>query len=348
MPGARSRKLGAAAALLCVAATLQGCIAVAALPVIAGGTVAGTQILKEDAEDVAYRAAENGRTPIDISGDAPGTVPPLPAAPGAETALVGHPSRSSRKRLRPSLIKAPVAGSVTPLRMSGGVPVAGRATAFNRDEELTARPDLPPRSGSAATVGTRIFGGYADFTNYVLDQTKPSRLGTKRRTVLLAQPSSLRDDRLDCGLAQRAVLLDLDPAEDIFDPAATLSVDPTLVTALAQFRRRDVDVIWISGGSAAEAGGIRRALKQTGLDPQGQDQLLLMRYADDRKQTRRRAIGADRCLIAIAGDRREDFDELYAYLRNPQDAASLEGMIGQGWFLTPTPLASEPATSGAP
>ena len=47
------------------------------------------------------------------------------------------------------------------------------------------------------------------------------------------------------------------------------------------------------------------------------------------------------CLIAIAGDTRSDFDELYDYLLDPNDAAPLEPIIGEGWFLIPTPLLSE-------
>ncbi|RDC60949.1 hypothetical protein HME9302_02166 [Alteripontixanthobacter maritimus] len=315
------RKVAPAVALVCAAPALHGCIAVAALPVLAGGTVAGTQIMDENGNAASDSAARAERSAIDISDDAPTAV----ATPTIATS-----------------------NTATATRMSGGVPVAGNTPVRIAAAPITDGPPPPLTFGNASTTAARSAGGYADFTNFVLDRTKPSRLGAKRRAVLLSQPSSLRDDRLDCGLAQRAVLLDLDPAGDIFDPATPPVADPSLAAALAQFRERDVDIIWISGASAAEAGSIRRALKETGLDAAGQDQLLLMRYAEDRKQTRRRAIGADRCLIAIAGDEREDFDELYAYLRNPQDAAALEGIIGQGWFLTPTPLAGDTATSDAP
>ena len=69
--------------------------------------------------------------------------------------------------------------------------------------------------------------------------------------------------------------------------------------------------------------------------PESRDILLLMRYPGDRKQTRREDLARRACLLAIAGDEREDFDELYAYLVNPEAALRLENLIGDGWFLVP-------------
>ena len=66
-----------------------------------------------------------------------------------------------------------------------------------------------------------------------------------------------------------------------------------------------------------------------------------MRSSEDRKQTRRDQLAEASCLIAIAGDERADFHELFDYLRNPSDADALEPMMGDGWFIIPTPLLSE-------
>ncbi len=64
----------------------------------------------------------------------------------------------------------------------------------------------------------------------------------------------------------------------------------------------------------------------------------MMRRKDDRKQTRRKELGETHCVIAIAGDMRGDFDELFLFLKDPASAAPLERLIGAGWFLIPLPL----------
>jgi hypothetical protein len=43
-------------------------------------------------------------------------------------------------------------------------------------------------------------------------------------------------------------------------------------------------------------------------------------------------------VLAIAGDGREDFDDLYLHLRNSAAALQLESLLGQGWFLIANPL----------
>ena len=68
------------------------------------------------------------------------------------------------------------------------------------------------------------------------------------------------------------------------------------------------------------------------------DQMLLIRGPDDRKQVLRIQANADVCIVAIAGDRRGDFDELFDYLRNPAGAVALYPMMRAGWFLIPAPL----------
>ena len=97
------------------------------------------------------------------------------------------------------------------------------------------------------------------------------------------------------------------------------------------------------------AGDLTAKLKSSGLDPDSADQLLLMRYPGDRKQTRRADLAKVSCIIAIAGDTRKDFDELFEYLVNPEAALALELLIGQGWFLIPPVIAqAEPQSLSNP
>ena len=81
-------------------------------------------------------------------------------------------------------------------------------------------------------------------------------------------------------------------------------------------------------------------LVATGLDPDGEDRLVLLRQPNDRKATRLQQEARRFCVIAFAADRRGDFEEAFDYLRDPEGpvAQALESHIGAGWFLTPPPI----------
>ena len=95
---------------------------------------------------------------------------------------------------------------------------------------------------------------------------------------------------------------------------------------------------WITDLAHGDARAVRARLRASGLDPAGQDAFFVRRYPRESKQERRRAIGTTHCVLAIAADGREDFDNLYQHLRDPAGAAPLEAMLGDGWFLIPNPL----------
>jgi hypothetical protein len=81
-------------------------------------------------------------------------------------------------------------------------------------------------------------------------------------------------------------------------------------------------------------------VKATGLDPLGLDRVLLLRRGEVRKQQILNRADEDWCMLAIAGDSRSDFDEVFDYLRNPDGpvALALEQYIGAGWFVVPPPI----------
>ena len=97
---------------------------------------------------------------------------------------------------------------------------------------------------------------------------------------------------------------------------------------------------WSASLPVAGAERVYTILQATGLDPQRTDRLLLLKPGQDRKQQRREAAARDWCIVAIAGDRRADFDEAFDYLRDPQGpvAQALESHFGAGWFLAPPPI----------
>lgn len=210
---------------------------------------------------------------------------------------------------------------------------APQSIASAAEAELAALPEPEP-----AALGTIGLGGFDDVASYAMLQAQRDPIIDGRQSAILQDPGSLDPARTDCSIRPAALLIDLDAGQNIFDPAIADSADSELGALLASVRRQQIEIFWISSLSAAEAGPVRRSLINSGLDPDGRDGLLLMRKASDRKQLRRRELDQTHCIIAIAGDNRADFDELYLYLRDPSAAQRLEELIGAGWFLTPLPL----------
>lgn len=195
---------------------------------------------------------------------------------------------------------------------------------------LTTLTELPPPSGASATEADQ---GWQSFFSYA--QARRSPKDTKNaESALLKQPPSLEMPvRLKCAAPVAAVVIDLDDGPRTFAPE-TLAAAPAEVGAgLAGLREAGVVVLWISRLPAGRAAAVAQALRSAGFDPQGADQLLLLRNAGDRKQLLRQDASKDVCIVAVAGDDRGDFDELFDYLRNPGGAVGLYPMMGHGWFL---------------
>lgn len=195
-------------------------------------------------------------------------------------------------------------------------------------------------TASASAAGTVVSAGtpgsYDGFIRYAAAQAALDPVTFPRQSALLATAGSLRPITQECGILPPAVIIDLDPAGGKLDPAASIAIDATLAEGLARLRSADVAVFWISAAAAVEAGRVREHLLAAGLDPWGRDGLLLMRRTEDRKELRRRELARTHCVIAIAGDSKSDFDELFDFLRNPAAAAPLDELLGKGWFLAPS------------
>lgn len=157
-------------------------------------------------------------------------------------------------------------------------------------------------------------------------------------SALLVNPSALEPTSAPCEEEIPALLVDLDPGEALLPLAGDAAPDPALVAVVDDLRRQGVTIAWITDREPQDAGAIRSRLLEAGLDPTGRDPLFVQRYPGELKQARRRALLETHCLLAIAGDTHRDFDDLYLYLRDPSFAVSLEAMIGDRWFLIPTPL----------
>ena len=244
------------------------------------------------------------------------------------------------------------------------IPLAAAAGMIGKNVRVRAATPVPERRGAdagdaaLASTGARTVAGATLTTLGELPE--PSVVGTARdpwlpfvnyalRRALDKQQSEsallgpdaltgLTPRRLACPKSTPAVVVDLDAGAAPFAPASTGLPSPGLAEGLARLRAAGIVVLWVSQASANEVRKVADALLLSGLDPTGHDPLLLVRNAEERKQTLRREANLDVCVIAIAGDRRGDFDELFDYLRNPETAAGLEAMIGSGWFIAPAPL----------
>lgn len=218
-------------------------------------------------------------------------------------------------------------------------------------EEATSLPVEAPTPAPALSAVPKQTPQLEQFVRYA---TSKAFAFTQDREVLptavLIDPPALDGKRRSCAPGDErrpAILIDLDPAGSRFAEGATIPAPEAIALSLKVLRSEGVQIAWISENSAVDAYIIRDALKASGLDPDAEDTLLLMRYPDDRKQTRRSEFADETCLIAIAGDEKRDFDELFEYLVNPDAALALQPLMNNGWFLI-DPVRHEPELNGEP
>ena len=196
---------------------------------------------------------------------------------------------------------------------------------------------LPPPDG----YGQGNQAAMEALSSYVRDQADIQPGAGKRVSALLARPGDLVARRADCTAATPALFVDLDPGRGTFDPLAPGRPNTALAETLNDLRDSGFAVVWFSRLGENFAGAVRTALTHGGLDPAGQDMLVLMRSIDERKQTRRDDVARLFCPLALVGDERADFDELYLYLKQADTASALDALIGQGWFLA-SPFQPDP------
>lgn len=158
---------------------------------------------------------------------------------------------------------------------------------------------------------------------------------------VLPDPAASNDDEpvLPCHGGKPAILIDLDPGNAAFQPdAGPFVAQPGLAPALATARAAGTEVLWISVLGEAREADLRAVLADTGLDPAGEDTVLLIRDPAETKTQRRNAIAGEWCITAIVGDRRGDFDEFMDYLRDPDAPTPFDPLLGSGWFELPPPI----------
>jgi hypothetical protein len=210
--------------------------------------------------------------------------------------------------------------------------------------QLTGLTELPPPSGNVSAAAAP----WRDFASYALARASGVAAGQNEVSALLSPEAvvSFGTRRRPCVGREAAVVIDLDPGTAVFVPGPAAPM-PDIAAAVAQLRDAGVIVLWVSQASANDVAGVAAALQASGLDPTGRDPILLVRNAEERKQVLREEANATVCVVAIAGDRRSDFDELFDYLRDPRLETAYDAQIGDGWFIVP-PLFDAPQSAVAP
>lgn len=234
-----------------------------------------------------------------------------------------------------AIVRSAVDGERTRQAIAEGTDIDPDAIAVSSLGQYAVLPGgvLPAPVAPVPTAGA--LGSFNTFASNTLAQLND---GERVYSAMLADPGSLQPTRKPCEAEIPAVLIDLDPADGLMPLGTATAPDPSLVSVIENLRRSDVAIAWITDREPTDAGPIRQSLLQSRLDPTGRDPLFVQRYPGELKQARRQALLETHCLIAIAGDDRRDFDDLFTYLRDQTFASALEPMIGEGWFIIPNPL----------
>jgi hypothetical protein len=220
-----------------------------------------------------------------------------------------------------------------PVVIVGGQPEAVPATPAADSAGVMTPLDRLDRSG--------ITNAYLPFARYAVDQAaRQQRGGTVRSAVLVDQVSLLDPKTLSCDGKPMLAVIDVDVAPDT---PAEMDVERQsgFAAILETMRESEIRIAWLADADEAQLKPILDLLRE-GEEPvmRDADLMLFGQPGGYRKQERRWQLARDHCVVAIAGDRKADFDELYEYLRDQSYAIRLEAFMGKGWFELPHPVAA--------
>lgn len=337
------RRAIAMAALAFGAPLLSGCVA-AALPALAAGAMVRSQ---SDGKDHEGKAHVTPAPTIVAATPAPEPAAASFAAPVRETIILPPPPAGAPQ-------PAPVIAMV-PTQPRAPAPAARPVQGPPAPERVTAVPEPAPEVPAAAPsrtmtvmAGAPFDGGFSDFLSFAQRQMQRRAEGENPTSVVLVRNFSLdRPEYVACGDRPLAVLIDLDDAvlgsEPVIGDAPTgWQGSAGLSSGLDRLRTAGVAILWMTDAPFYQLDEIRTRLRETGLDTEGRDPVYAQRGNSDRKQLRRLDAAAAWCIVAAAGDRQADLDEVYDYLIRPEAAVQLDRLWDQGWFMTPAPIQRTP------
>jgi hypothetical protein len=283
---------------------LQGCAA-ALIPVAAGGMLVKSRIDGAKRTRQAEASVGNTAPPIVIVGDAndPKMTAEIPAQP-----VIASASDSAPEVL-------PIPELPSPDGPISDAPNPGSSTSAKL-------PDHP----------------YADFAKYALAQADKRDAREIGRSAVLVEKVSLAFPKMiECSIKPLAVIIDVDADRNTTWDAKSYTASLAEVAEL--LRARDIRLIWFTDGTQNELPEILGPLRSGAFPAVKSDDLISFgAKKGKRKQERRWKLADDYCVVAVAGDTKSDFDELYDYLRDQSFAIRLDAFWNRGWFLLPPPV----------
>lgn len=249
-----------------------------------------------------------------------------------------------RARARARAAEASFDPSIPP-QVIVGPPVEEPAALVTADAVPIPEEEVEEGPGTLSPIDrlalSDIRNAYLPFARHALNEAGKRARGEFARGAVLVESVSLSTPQvMDCGNRPMAAIIDLDvapgtPAEMVIERQNGLSA------ILETMRESGIRIAWLAQTEEAQLKPILDLLTE-GEAPivRDADLKLIGLPGKMRKQERRWQLARDYCVVAIAGDRRGDFDELYDYLRDQAYAIRLEMFIGKGWFELPHPVAS--------
>ena len=213
-----------------------------------------------------------------------------------------------------------------------------RLAPARRVPETPGQGAVPPSSLSSLSAAALPAPAtpFDQFAAYAIDQHKLGLAGEKRDSVIMAPDSTLGDPTVvPCDQRPSAVMVDAD----------LQSGGKRLSAALGKVRAEGLRVLWVLD-DREDASVAPSALGQAGFTPG--DEVLAARNANQRKQLVRQLATIDHCIVAVAGARRGDMDELYDFLKDKATDVPSDVLWNQGWFLIPAAEQPRPTTKGTP
>ena len=218
-------------------------------------------------------------------------------------------------------------------------------------------------SGEAAAISLQMWRG---LTDYVARQVR----ARPRDSVALAPGATLAAPRyLACGGKPFAAVFDVDETVVLnlgFERDAaggrayeearwkayertggtTARAVPGAVAGIRALRAMGVAVIFNTNRSVDNAAATQAMIERLGLGPAvlGDTLYLADATTGSRKDSRRAAIAARYCVVAMGGDQLGDFSDLFNHGQTPaerraaSEAPAIAARWGAGWFVLPNPV----------
>ncbi|WP_337847519.1 HAD family acid phosphatase [Sphingomonas sp.] len=299
-----------AAGLLC-----GGCVA-AAIPIVAGGSIAGRQLL-------GGGAAEPAPAQVPAAAPTPAAAPASGAA--AADTLATPEARALAQRLSASVAAA--------RDLSGSAESAARSLQAYQSLWAYVERQVAARAAGEGARSVVLAGG--------------ASLEAPRYVPCDAKPLAILFD-----LDEQAEGGDPDARwrRWIGDGSDAVVAVPGAVEGVDALRREGVQALFVSGRWPRDAAGVVAVLDRLGFGRMEPGKTLLLRggnppvSADQVRQT----LASSYCVVAIVGDALGDFsDALDQGDGTRRAAAATETMVaplwGAGWFLLPNPVRSTAA-----